>query len=115
MKTRFLMMIVLTLGLTGLAACGDGVGNDGDLVGGPCIDNGDCEERCLSGGDYPQGTCTVSCATDRDCPDGTYCIEEGGGTCMLGCSLPSDCRGGYTCKGKTNNGHGGDSLVCFLD
>jgi hypothetical protein len=115
MKYKFLMMIVLTLGLTALVACNSGVGNDGDLVGGPCVSNADCEERCLTGGDYPQGTCSVSCTTDRDCPDTTYCIDKEGGTCMLGCNLPSDCRNGYTCKGKDNNGHGGESLVCYKD
>ena len=98
-------------------ACGSdaGVGNDGAQVGGACMVASDCDEFCLSGSDYPQGTCSVSCNTDENCPGGTHCIDKEGGRCLLACELPSDCRGGYTCKGKTNNGHGGESLVCFKD
>ena len=96
-----------------IAACGgDDVGNDGATVGGPCVDAADCESRCLVGGDFPQGTCSLACNTDNDCPDGTFCIDAEGGVCLLGCALPADCRGGYNCEGKTNRGHGGDSLVC---
>lgn len=101
--------------LFALGACGgdEGVGLNGGVVGGSCQDNRDCDERCLSSGDYPQGTCTLSCASDRDCPGGTYCIDEDGGVCLLACDVPSDCRSGYTCKGKENAEHGGDSLVCY--
>ncbi len=94
---------------------GPSVGNEGVTVGGSCANNDDCDERCVSGGDYPQGTCTVACDVDEDCPADTYCIDKEGGICLLGCSLPSDCRGGYTCKGEENRGHGGDSLVCIAD
>jgi len=102
--------------LPGTGACGgDGVGRDGELVGGSCQVASDCEEECLTGGDFPEGTCSLSCDADEDCPDGTHCIDEGGGVCLMACELPSDCRGGYTCKGKDNKGHGGESLVCFED
>lgn len=98
----------------GVLACGgsDGVGNAGDVVGGPCNTSGDCAFRCETGGDYPQGTCIKPCNTDNDCPDGTFCINRDGGVCLLGCDRPSDCRGGYNCEGHENRGHGGDSLVC---
>ena len=95
------------------AACGSGVGSEGETVGGPCTTTADCEQRCLTGGDFPQGTCTISCSSDADCPDGSHCIDKQGGVCLLSCSLPSDCRGGYNCEGETNQGHGGDSLVCI--
>ncbi len=99
-----------------VGACGnDGVGRDGELVGGSCQVAGDCDGECLTGNDYPEGTCSVSCMADSDCPSGTNCIDKEGGTCLLSCDLPSDCRGGYTCKGKDNKGHGGESLVCFKD
>ena len=107
------LRLALVLAITALAACGgDDVGNDGGLVGGACFDSRDCEERCQLGGDYPQGLCTVSCLDDRDCPDGTFCIDTEGGICMLGCDFPEDCRPGYNCEGRSNRGHGGDSLVC---
>lgn len=100
-----------------LASCGggDGVGKEGSVVGGPCSGAGDCEFRCQTGGDFPGGTCVKPCSTDEDCPDGTFCIDTEGGLCMLGCETPDDCRGGYTCKGETNRGHLGDSLVCSAD
>ena len=46
----------------------------GDLVGGPCHDDHDCVEECVTGGDFPSGTCTVPCNDDHDCPSGTQCI-----------------------------------------
>ena len=96
-----------------VAACTSGVGFDGPVVGGPCAYNADCEFRCATDGDFPQGTCIKPCNTDDDCPDTTFCINKDGGICLLGCEVPSDCRGGYTCKGKENRGHGGESLVCI--
>jgi hypothetical protein len=96
-----------------LAACDtDDVGNDGTLVGGPCVTAAECQFRCETGGNYPQGTCTAPCNTDSDCPDGTHCINEEGGICLLACDVPADCRGGYNCMGRENRGTGGDSLVC---
>ena len=120
MKHSFLPTFILCISSTFflLVGCGDdgvAVGNDGTLVGASCQSTADCDERCLSGGDFPQGTCTASCSTDDDCPGGTFCIEDEGGVCLLGCDLPSDCRGGYTCKGKSNQGHGGESLVCIAE
>lgn len=99
-----------------LLGCGDeGIGNEGDVVGGTCETADDCHDRCVRSGDFPQGVCTVSCSVDDDCPDGTHCIAKEGGICLLACELPSDCRGGFTCQGEENRGHGGDSLVCVGD
>ncbi len=106
-------LVALAASLMLVASCNRGVGTDGGLVGGACSVTSDCEERCLQGGDYPDGTCVTSCTTDEDCPGGSNCIKKEGGVCLLSCDVPSDCRSGYTCKGETNNGHGGDSLVCF--
>jgi hypothetical protein len=98
------------------AGCGgDSVGPDGETVGGPCSVNADCDERCATGGDFPDGTCTVSCDSDVDCPDGSACVTEDGGICLQRCDIPDDCRDGYNCEGEENKGHGGDSLVCIAD
>lgn len=110
-----LFSLLLVLPLSAGACGGEEVGNEGTLVGGSCESDSDCDEDCLTGGDYPEGICSVSCATDDDCPGGTHCIDEDGGICMLACEVPSDCRGGYTCQGEENRGHGGDSLVCSKD
>ncbi|MFC1482322.1 hypothetical protein ACFL51_00800 [Myxococcota bacterium] len=102
--------------LAGLAACGgDSVGNAGDTVGGPCDSAGDCDERCLTSGDFPAGTCAVSCASDDDCPDDTVCIDKEGGVCLLACEVTTDCRDGYHCDDEDNLGRTGESLVCTGD
>ncbi len=110
------MARILILGfvlVVALGGCGgDSVGNDGSTVGGPCTSSSQCDSECQLGGDFPQGVCTLRCNTDEDCPGGSFCIDKEDGICLLGCSIPSDCRGGYNCEGKTNKGHGGDSLVC---
>jgi hypothetical protein len=108
------LRLALALAMTALTACGgpDEVGNDGDLVGGSCIDDLDCQFDCERSGDFPGGTCTVPCDFDEDCPGGTFCIETDGGICLLGCDFEEDCRIGYTCKGRPNRGRGGESLVC---
>ncbi|HUH04898.1 MAG TPA: hypothetical protein VML75_23030 [Kofleriaceae bacterium] len=112
---RFVLMILATASFLLVGCGGDGVGNGGSLVGGSCSSQSDCDERCLTGGDYPQGTCAVSCDTNADCPEGTQCVDKEGGVCLLSCTVPAECRGGYTCKGEQNKGHGGDSLVCIQD
>jgi hypothetical protein len=94
---------------------GDGVSTTGDLVGGSCEDDRDCEEDCVRTGDFPGGMCTVVCSEDRHCPGGTYCIDRESGICALGCEVPGDCRPGYTCRGEDNRGHSGESLVCIDD
>ncbi|MCA9521601.1 MAG: hypothetical protein KC609_11540 [Myxococcales bacterium] len=109
----FSSLVVLTL-----LSCSSSparVGIEGTLVGGPCTTTADCSQRCLTGGDYPEGMCTVSCTTDADCPGGSNCIEKDDGVCLQTCNLPSDCRGGYNCKGKKNKASGGESLVCTKD
>lgn len=110
-----LRLISVAIMVLATACGGDGVGNEGSVVGGSCTGNGDCEFRCQTGGDFPKGTCVKPCNTDDDCPGGTNCINKDGGICLLTCRVPADCRGGYTCKGEENRGHGGDSLVCIAD
>ncbi len=108
---RRLVPFVLLLGL--LTACPHDVGHDGDLVGGSCRDGGDCVERCVKGGDFPEGTCTVDCRDDRDCPGDTWCVDKSGGVCLLGCDADRDCRGGYDCKDTKREGSGGKIAVCI--
>ena len=107
--------IAFVLAFIAFLAChgaGD-VGPDGGLVGGACRDDHDCAERCVDGGDFPDGTCTVNCRDDRDCPDGTWCIDVKGGVCLLGCGRNDDCRGGYDCHDREREGAGGREAVCI--
>jgi hypothetical protein len=110
-----LHLVVLALGLLFVGACGSGVGNDGDLVGGACQENRECAERCQQGGDFPDGTCTVACNDDFDCPGGTACIDTEGGICLLLCNYDNDCRRNYECSGESRKGHSGDATVCIDD
>lgn len=99
-----------------LTGCGGGgVGNSGDVVGGPCSQDAQCApgSRCVTGGDFPDGTCTVVCADDRDCPGGTACIDEEGGVCLLLCDFDTDCRHGYECDDQSRRGHSGSATVCI--
>jgi hypothetical protein len=116
MKSNLLSAFAGALLLTSLH-CGDSVGNEGLVVGGPCTTVDDCASGsvCLSGGDFPGGSCSVRCFSHEDCPSGTRCIEKDKGVCLVECYEPIDCRGGYTCKGKKNVSGGGESLVCIED
>lgn len=90
------------------------VGNDGDVVGGPCETNSECDSgsECLDEGDFPGGTCTVVCESDDECPDGTRCISSEGGVCLLECDTSADCRDGYECDDKSLEDGDGDTRVC---
>jgi hypothetical protein len=105
--------LVLSLALAG--GCSGGVGNDGGLVGGDCRDNADCTERCVRGGDFPDGTCTIDCNDDIDCPRGTACVEREGGICLLLCDFDRDCRPSYACEPISRHGHSGSASVCIDD
>lgn len=93
----------------------EGVGWDGPLVGAPCKHDRDCFERCVGGGDFPDGTCTTPCEYDGDCPGGTACIDKAGGVCLLPCGHDDDCRPGYDCNDTKRKGAGGEALVCIHD
>jgi hypothetical protein len=109
--------VLLALCGTLIGCGGGGVGNDGDVVGGPCSSNADCARgsECATGGDFPGGTCTVRCVDDRDCPGGTACIDESGGICLLLCDFDTDCRIGYECDDQSRRGHSGSATVCIDD
>jgi hypothetical protein len=100
-------------------ACGDKVGPNSGLVGGRCIVDGDCQGRCLRGGDFPGGYCSVPCGTDRDCPEATACIDKEGGVCLLQCRDRADCVDlgpDYTCAGKSSKAVSGLKVaVCIKD
>lgn len=102
-----------------LASCGssDGVGNEGDVVGGPCLDFMDCasESYCETHSDFPGGICTMDCLDDRDCPDGAACIDKQGGICLLLCNFDSDCRRDYDCEDEDRRGASGKATVCIKD
>jgi hypothetical protein len=94
------------------------VGPGSSLVGGSCTDSGDCQDRCVRGGEWPGGMCTLSCRDDFDCPEGTACIEDEGGICALGCGSNPDCDmlgKGWACRSRNREGHSGVVSVCRGD
>jgi hypothetical protein len=113
-------LLLVLVGVWAIAACGDdggssvdGVGVDGDVVGGPCADSSECADgsTCIDD-NYPNGTCTVACDEDADCPEGSLCISSDGGVCLLPCDSKDDCREGYECEGKSKENGDGESKVC---
>jgi hypothetical protein len=100
------------------AACDSGaVGNEGDVVGGPCTLSGDCDEDegslCLSDQSFPGGTCTQRCEVADDCPDDTTCIRKTSGICLLNCTSDGDCRSGYVCAAQPKIDGSSDAGVCL--
>lgn len=94
------VLVASILMITGFVlACGGG-GSD-EAVGATCRDDLDCEQRCMSGGDYPGGFCTLSCRDDRDCTSDSICIAKSGGICLFHCEVDPDCDflgASYVCK-----------------
>ena len=112
--------LLLALFLT--SSCGDDrpagtAGNESTLVGGPCEDNLECDERlCQEGALFPGGICTISCPSSNLCPSGSSCAETTlGWLCLVDCETNSDCREGYACESMTEAGTSGSStvLVCI--
>lgn len=100
-----------------VAACGgdDGVSRE---LGARCTLDDQCDERCLSGGDWPDGFCSISCDSDTVCPTGALCMaEDTGGVCAFSCNTDGDCaflNGGYTCQERDdqNANHAAKIHVC---
>ena len=108
-KALKLSLLLFVLG------CGDDVGAEGDLVGGECDSDRDCEEVCLKDkSDFPGGMCSVECKSDQDCPIDTVCVDKKGGICAYQCDENDDCRRGYRCDG-TKRKSGGEDFVCIGD
>jgi hypothetical protein len=61
-------------------------------LGARCASEGECDELCLTGGDYPGGFCSLRCGDDGDCPDGARCVQEQGGACLFKCENDDDCE-----------------------
>ena len=129
-RTWTCILVWLMIPVFGLAlACGDDetgdssgpgdgeevVSEDSPVVGGGCFDNEGCEERCLTGSDWPGGMCTLDCDSDSDCPDASNCIAKERGVCLMECGEDDDCPSGYECDDEDREGHAGKVYVCVKD
>jgi len=109
-------MVLITV--TSWMGCGDSrpagtAGNDSSLVGGPCVNNIDCDERlCEIANQFPDGVCTISCGESGHCPQGSSCAElTSGWVCLVNCVNTAECRTGYACQPVTEAGTDGGSTV----
>jgi len=118
MLRSLLTVAAALIAITPLTSCGDSrpsgtAGNDSSLVGGPCMENADCDDRlCQPGTRFPDGLCTISCGTSGQCPRASYCGElNTGWVCLVDCATSTDCRTGYVCEPVTEAGTNGGSSV----
>lgn len=75
-------------------------------IGARCSSDHECDERCLTGDDFPDGFCSVSCDNDGDCPSDTRCVkDQGQGSCLFRCDDDDDCSylgQKWECEGAQN-------------
>lgn len=114
----FCVVSTVLLGLLFAVGCGDDrppgmAGNDSSFVGGPCMNNTECDQRlCEMGTDFPGGMCTISCGNSGQCPQGSSCAELATGwVCLVNCVSTADCRTDYVCEPVTEAGTNGGSMV----
>jgi hypothetical protein len=111
------MRVTLALGLAVLLAQ-VGCGSDGPVdrtVGARCDLSSECDERCLTGGDFPGGFCSITCDAASQCPSGTTCTSDQGGVCLFTCTADADCTflgAGWTCKQVALQAGGGPVMAC---
>ena len=116
MLRKVLAVTALVGGFVFAMGCAPEVGNNGDVVGGPCVVSSECsfDSQCRTGEEFPMGMCGNLCDSDADCPDGSVCTGDGN-FCMVACDSASDCRedDGYTCTTRDARGETtGDVMVC---
>ena len=102
-----------------VAAGGCGVSSDvSRKLGARCDNKDQCDERCLTGAQYPDGLCSVSCDRDSDCPAGASCADLEGGVCLFACRRADECTflgTGWQCLSQPERGAnpGDQVMVCI--
>lgn len=98
-----------------LVACG---GSDvSRTIGARCDVIGECDERCLTGDEFPGGFCSISCDVETDCPGSSVCVDSEGGVCLFGCGEQADCDFlglGWSCS-TLDRTEGGEVMACSGD
>jgi hypothetical protein len=99
----------------GVAACGRDEAVSRTL-GARCDLAAECDERCLTGAEYPGGFCSITCDRTDECPSGAYCIADTGqsGVCLFSCARDTDCAflgTGWRCQERDAH-PSGKVMVC---
>jgi hypothetical protein len=108
------MRWMLALALAAQVGCGTNTPVD-RTVGARCDLSSECDERCLTGGDFPGGFCSITCDDTTQCPSGTACTSDQGGVCLFTCTADADCvflGAGWTCKQVALQAGGGPVMAC---
>ena len=86
-------------------------------LGARCEDSDECDDRCLTGTQFPDGMCTTTCDTSGDCPSAADCADLAGGVCLFACHDDADCEflgAGWRCLVQVEHGAPPDTevMVC---
>jgi hypothetical protein len=75
-------------------------GSDSPFVGGPCMENTECEfGLCQEASELPGNACTISCGSSQNCSSGSSCVRLSvGWVCLVDCTSDADCRTQYECR-----------------
>jgi hypothetical protein len=95
-----------------LAACG--TSDVSRIFGARCDVISECDERCLTGDQFPGGFCSLSCDVESDCPSAAECVDSEGGVCLFGCRDQADCDFlglGWSCQALPG-AEGGEVMAC---
>ena len=107
------MRVMIAIAIAGAAACGSSEPVS-RTVGARCDLSSECDERCLTGADFPGGFCSITCDSSLACPDGTACASDQGGVCLFTCATDANCTflgAGWTCK-SLGGQPSGQVMVC---
>ncbi len=106
--------LIISIGLPLTLCLALGCGGD---FGDHCNDDGDCPDKCQTGGGFPEGICTKECNNNAGCPAGWSCITKSSGICMKNCTDTSKCSDEFgsqwVCDAEALQEGGGSANVCI--
>lgn len=83
-------------------------------LGARCDDSDECDDRCLTGAQFPDGLCTTTCDDGGDCPGNAACADLAGGVCLFECEDDTHCEflgDGWRCRVEVEHGGAPDEEV----
>lgn len=109
------LAVVLALA-AGCSSGAQGVGvPEDETMGGRCSEAAECNDTCVTSGDFPGGICTWPCDRASDCPEGWSCVSNSSGICLQRCGGDDDCSAygaGWRCNEESQEGEAEKARVC---